>query len=158
MSVFAFNLIAEVTITNLSWMCLLQGPPGPPGLQGPVGAPGIAVSSSFRANPSLAQLSWYWLLWIVCSSLRNRFQNTTKSSVPAHLHTVLYCKQACMDVTVWQILQQGNNLTKLLKINTVNSEWGHPFSELIWWCVWQLSTDAVKRECLFIKYTWYQVN
>lgn len=55
MSVFAFNLTADVTITNLSfWMCLLQGPPGPPGLQGPVGAPGIAVSSSFKASPNLA--------------------------------------------------------------------------------------------------------
>lgn len=58
MSVFAFNLPADVTIPNLSFcMCLLQGPPGPPGLQGPVGAPGIAVSSSFRASPNLAELS-----------------------------------------------------------------------------------------------------
>lgn len=34
----------------------------------------------------------------------------------------------------------------------------HPFSELVWWCVWQLSADAAKRECLFLKSTWYQVN
>lgn len=43
-------------------MCLLQGPPGPPGLQGPVGAPGIAVSSSFRANPNLADTEFFELL------------------------------------------------------------------------------------------------
>jgi len=46
-NIFAVYFIPDVILT-FPFECLLQGPPGPPGLQGPVGAPGIAVSSLFR--------------------------------------------------------------------------------------------------------------
>lgn len=92
---------------------MLQGPPGPPGLQGPVGAPGIAVSSLFRANHNIpiTLLRSSEKRMVICAPCSGRDFKSLLTAVS--LHSVVYYKQVCISIT-W--FAAGHNLKELLKM------------------------------------------